>query len=261
MKKPRSLLPRLLVGIQRFFYKRELRRIRREMGDRFHRETGGTVQAGPLAGMSLVREEVWGNDMTARLLGTYERELHEPLRELSRSGGYETIVVVGSAEGYWAVGLALLMPEATVRAFETDGRAREIAGRNARLNEVSERVDLLGSCTRRTLRHTLEDAGRSLCFVDVEGAEVDLLSLDAVPGLRSADLVVECHDRSDGSIRRRLADRFRGSHEVEFIDRRDPAPSQIEELSHYPDLEGWLAITEMRSRTSGWLLMRGLGIL
>lgn len=261
-----------LRRLQRFFYKREVERIRREVADRIYEETGGVVQSGPLAGLSLVREEAWGSDTTARLLGTFERELHDPLRGLAETADYRTVVVAGCAEGYWAVGLARLFPRARVRAFETDARARELAEANARLNDVSSRLTVRGRCTRRTLREALGGAsdgsarpgdapegprpGPALCFVDVEGEEAELLDPDAVPGLSVADLVVECHDRADGSIRRLLTDRFGDSHEVDFLRRTGRDPAALEELSRYPDLEAWLALCEMRSRTSGWLVMR-----
>lgn len=275
-----------LRRLQRFFYKREIERIRRETADRVHRETDGVVQAGPLAGMALAREEAWGSQTTARLLGTFERELHGWVRRLAEEADYRTVVVAGCAEGYWAVGLALLFPDARIRAFEIDDRAREIARENARLNGVSERLSLRGRCTRRTLREAMGGSGReapgpegsegsgragseggadgsgdgrALCFVDVEGEEAELLDPDAVPGLRASDLVVECHDRGDGSVRRRLADRFGDTHSVDFVRRAGRDPAAVERLRAYPDLEAWLALSEMRSRTSGWLVMRAAG--
>lgn len=261
-------------SLQRFFYKREIRRIRREMGDRIHRETEGRVQAGPLAGMTVLRREVWGDNMTAKLLGTYEQELRQPVRRLVRERRYDRVVVVGCAEGYWAVGLALLLPHARVRAFEDDAGAREIAAANARGNGVEERLEIRGHCGRSELREALDEAGepdglvgpggreerggrgRALCLVDVEGEEVELLDPDAVPGLLSADLVVECHDRWDGSIRPRLIERFRPSHEVEIVEREGRAPAKFESLRRHPDLEAYLAILEPRSRSAGWLVLR-----
>ena len=251
------------------------------MGDRIHRETGGRVQAGPLAGMFVLRDEVWGDTMAAKLLGTYEKELREPVRHLIRERRYDRVVVAGCAEGYWAVGLALLLPGARVVAFEEDRRARDVAAANARANGAEERLDLRGRCGRLELAAALEYGGgravetplplasavpeeaaspdhaeRPLCLIDVEGDELDLLEPQVVPGLRRADVIVECHDRLDGAIRPRLAERFDRTHAVERIEREGRAPSKLEALRHYPDLEAYLAVVEPRSRSSGWLVMR-----
>src|SRR4051794_23892795 len=67
---------------------------------------GLEVRHGPLAGMFyLPGLEATSGDLVAKLLGAYEEELHRVLERWIASGA-GTVIDVGSAEGYYAVGLA-----------------------------------------------------------------------------------------------------------------------------------------------------------
>jgi len=76
--------------------------------DWIERTTNRTVASGPFRGMRYVAR-AYHSAYHAKLLGTYEMELHGIVEELCR----ETpgiIVDVGAAEGYYAVGLAMRLP-------------------------------------------------------------------------------------------------------------------------------------------------------
>src|SRR5436305_1529663 len=98
---------------------------------------GPRVRSGPFAGMTMLRAVADGS-YTAKLLGCYERELHGLIRRLVRTR-YRTVVNVGCAEGYYAVGLARRMPAATVHAHDTDPEARRLCRRLARANGLGTR--------------------------------------------------------------------------------------------------------------------------
>jgi protein-L-isoaspartate O-methyltransferase len=70
--------------------------------------------------MQLPRRTSWGDGYrAAKLLGAYEHSLHDVLlKPVSRQP--DPIINVGCAEGYYAVGLARLLPDATVYAFDID---------------------------------------------------------------------------------------------------------------------------------------------
>src|SRR5919106_5511514 len=71
-------------------------------------ELGLTVRSGPFAGLRYVDAAVGAPDradcLPAKLLGSYERELHHAV-ERQLEVGFSTIVNVGAAEGYYALGL------------------------------------------------------------------------------------------------------------------------------------------------------------
>ncbi len=69
---------------------------------------GWVVQGGPFAGMAYLHRSLDG-PLPPRLLGCYEAELHGALERILGTR-YDTVVDIGCAEGYYAVGLALKMP-------------------------------------------------------------------------------------------------------------------------------------------------------
>src|SRR5207302_355482 len=70
---------------------------------------GARILGGPFAGMEYVSAATEGA-LVPRLLGTYESELHPHLQAFAEAG-LDCVVDVGCAEGYYAVGLARMMPE------------------------------------------------------------------------------------------------------------------------------------------------------
>jgi len=182
---------------------------------------GLTVLDGPFHGMIYVSMAV-GSTISPKLLGCYEAELHQALERLI-SAGYETIIDIGCAEGYYAVGLALRVPEARVYAFDGDPLARRLCRKLARLNGVETRVRLGGFCDVGQLRSLACD--RALLVCDCEGCELDVLRPDLVPAMQQWDILVELHDMYDPSTSRTILDRFALTHTVQLVASvfRDPA--------------------------------------
>ncbi|HYH10663.1 MAG TPA: hypothetical protein VEK11_26700 [Thermoanaerobaculia bacterium] len=148
-----------------------------------------------------------------KLAGTYEREL-APIIEQVVATPYDVIIDIGASEGYYAVGLAMRMPGATVHAYEIDARSREACAELARRNGVADRVQVHGAFTPRAF-----GAKRMFVICDCEGCE--LQALDPVL-FRDADLLVELHDFLDPAITPTLVARFRDSHEITLVDTRPP---------------------------------------
>jgi hypothetical protein len=85
--------------------------------------TQNIVSGGPFDGMRLPDIDSWGQDRGSKLLSFYEQELHPTIREII-DWGPDKIINVGCAEGYYAVGLARLSPNALVVAYDTDETAQ-----------------------------------------------------------------------------------------------------------------------------------------
>jgi hypothetical protein len=173
------------------------------------------VLTGPFRGMFYLDETVWG-PITPKWAGAYESELEDIIDDIARHG-YDRIVNIGCAEGYYAVGLALLDHKPEVFAFDLDPIARRQARRLARLNRVSERVRVFGECTHFKLNELV--TGKTFVVCDIEGHELVLLDPAKVPQLKDADLLVELHEESASagiqSIEELIAGRFTGSHAIE----------------------------------------------
>ncbi len=215
-------------------------------------KTGGIVQAGPFKGMQILREEAWedGNQST-KIIGCYECELHDPLKEeIARLAGTAAkIVNVGCAEGYYAVGIASLLPDAIVLAADVSSDAVRITRETAAANGVANIV----------ISDDIDDLmdGPDLIVMDCEGGEVDYLDINAYPGLIRSTVIVECHDMIGRQCTNILATRFSDTHDISMClaeEWRTPNiyPLLKELASHYR----WLAISEGRPCVMNYLVMR-----
>ena len=216
------------------------------------RRHGLVVQSGPFKGMKYVSHAICSS-LAPKLLGSYEAELHEALTQII-GADYETVIDIGCAEGYYAVGLALQLPNARMFAFDIDSRARELCKALARTNDVSERVSVEGECGYERLQ-TLTSS-RALVVCDCEGCELGLLDPSLIPGLRTSDLLVELHDMVDPSISKTIVERFAPTHEITLIDSADRNPSLFPALKDFSPATQRTAVAEFRGEMMQWAYMR-----
>lgn len=218
------------------------------------RETGGRVRGGPFAGLDLGHDCQW----LAALLGIYERELWPIVEEITHAG-FDRIVNVGAAEGYYTVGLARLTTAARVIAFEGDALMQARLRRIVALNGVKGRIEIEGFCAPADLARALDGASRPLVICDVEGYEAALLDPQHVP-LDRAAMLVELHDHLSAGISALIRDRFARTHiilEIEQIERdvEDfPFTSPLVRLLPRGYLE-W-AVSEGREAPMRWFWMQ-----
>lgn len=179
------------------------------------------VQAGPFQGMRYFNEVVWGC-ITPKWLGSYEAELHTVMVQILRRD-YDTIIDVGCAEGYYAVGLALAFPKAKVIAFDTDFISRRQLARLAALNHLVDRIEIRAWCQHQDL--TTLASPQTLVVCDIEGFETQLLDPVKATGLLRSDILVEVHESppSSSATEELLLGRFTPSHRIERISSSDRA--------------------------------------
>jgi SAM-dependent methyltransferase len=225
-----------------------------EITNALYQAQGGQVLSGPFAGMAMLPEVSWGDgDLAPKLLGCYEAELHPALsKAISRQP--KSIVNVGCAEGYYAIGMARALPQSKVFAFDINETAQAICGRAAAANQVAARSQVGGACTPDTLREVIAKDDRTLLFVDCEGGELQLLDPEQVPGIQSCDVIVECHDFLNPSITPTLQKRFAATHDVEIVSEGPRDPNQFPALQRWQSTDRWLAINENRPMTMNWLV-------
>jgi hypothetical protein len=176
---------------------------------------GLEVKRGPFKGMRYIDGvEATSTDLIGKVAGTYERELHPSVEDWVAHPP-SLVLNVGCAEGYYAVGLARAIPGVNVIAYDISSRARSLCVSMARLNDVSDRVQLEGECTPATLS-TMPASGVAL-LCDCEGYEKVLLDPDLAPNLRSWRILVELHDFVDSTITDTITARFADTHQIELI--------------------------------------------
>ena len=215
-------------------------------------EGGARIWGGPFAGMEYVHEATEGA-LIPRLLGTYECELHPHLTALAAEG-LDTIIDVGCAEGYYAVGLARMMPGVQVHAHDIDERARLACTDLAARNGLSDRVIVGGEFRPQDFNAF---AGRRvLVMVDAEGAELDILQPDLGPALADMNIIVETHDLFRRGALATLMERFGATHDIVRVDSGPKVLQGPDWLLGLAQLDQLLAVWEWRSAATPWLVMR-----
>jgi hypothetical protein len=224
------------------------------LANRIIANRGATIQAGPFKGMKYISTADDGC-LVPKLLGCYEEELN-PTIEGFIAQGYDRVVDVGCASGYFLAGLAFRQPKADAFGFDTDDGARARCAENIALNKLEKRVTLGGFCTPENLEKLIQ--GRTLLVIDCEGGEFDVLNPSACPSLSRCNMIVELHDFINNKITGALRERFKDSHSIEIIKTRDRTP----DVKIYPSLEllpreHWPeALTERRPCSMEWMILR-----
>jgi SAM-dependent methyltransferase len=213
---------------------------------------GTTILHGPFAGMRYMDRAAEGS-LVARLIGSYESELHPHLAAFA-SQGIHHVVDIGCAEGYYAVGLARLWPQANVYAFDTDPEALKLCAALARSNGVAERVHLGGEFHGDDFEKFV--GRRALFIVDIEGGERYLLDPELYPALKQLQFIVETHPGASPGVIEALIGRFSPTHDIQLVlqgPKTTPLPEWLQSLGH---LDSLLAVWEWRSTPTPWLVMR-----
>jgi hypothetical protein len=178
---------------------------------------GGDVRvlSGPFSGMRYLNTATFG-PIAPKWLGTYEWEIQDWVSQCCHNG-YQNIINVGSAEGYYSVGFAWRSAASRVFAFDINPFARREVIRLAVLNGVADRVTVLTLFTGQQLDNF--HPGKNLLVVDIEGAEMALLDPVNFPALKRFDILVELHETSRSNDCREseevLQRRFAATHQIQ----------------------------------------------
>jgi len=216
-----------------------------------------TVATGPFQGMRYPNLRSVGSTLLPKLLGSYESEIH-PAFETLLSTQYNTVIDIGCAEGYYAVGLGVRLKDAEVYAFDTDPRAREACREMATLNGIGDRVHISGFCDKATLV-SLPLGERALIITDCEGYEKELFDTETAAALDKHDLIVEAHDFIDIGISQYIRDTFSKTHCIRSIKSTDDIQKAY--TYQYVQLKGFnlderrLIMGERRPAIMEWLVM------
>lgn len=215
---------------------------------------GTIVMDGPLQGLDFLPQSAEGCHI-AKLLGCYEQPLL-PFIEGAIRTNYPTILNIGCAEGYYAVGMARRMPGTKVLAFDLNPKAQEVCTALAAKNGVTDRVTV--GALFKPEDFAAYAGRRVLVLCDIEGAEKDLLDPSQAPALAGMDLIVESHECLIPGITKLLIERFSATHDIARVEdngqrQLQNAPAWFNNLAHLDQL---LATWEWRSGPTPWLVMK-----
>lgn len=212
------------------------------------------IMQGPFKDMVYMPHALGAERSLLYVLGTYEIELW-PWIERLIVWEPDTLIDVGSAEGYYAVGFANRLRGSRVVAFELDRFYRYLTWRTARLNGCVDRVQFRKFCDPKSLRDVLAESKRPAVFCDCEGYEVTLLNPDEVPGLRIAAILVELHEGKVPLLVEILQNRFGATHELDIVAMGKRSLEDLPSGVRMSPAEADRAMSDRRIDSGRWMLL------
>jgi len=185
--------------------------------DKYKHLLDDTVSGGPFKGLRYPFQNSLHSTLFPKLLGSYESELHGFL-EKAFENKYTSIVDLGCAEGYYAVGLARKFPKSIIYAADLNPEAREMTKLMASFNgvELGENFQILEEVTSDFLMG-LDPSQKHFIFSDCEGFEADLFLIEAITHLKKSDFLVEMHEFIFPGIFELLKNRFESTHSITLV--------------------------------------------
>ena len=212
------------------------------------RAHGLKILTGPFAGMDY-GDDVACSAYVAKLVGSYEEELHDAIAAIVADQP-TTVIDVGCAEGYYAVGFARLLPNATIYAYDTDIEAQQFCRELAKRNNVADRVRINGFCDHAELRKLTTSP--AFILSDCEGFELELLNPQHVTGLSLCTMLIELHDFLSPGLTATLTHRFENTHRITLINTQDRDPNKYEVLKPVLEADRRFAVREGRPAAMQW---------
>lgn len=181
------------------------------MNDVFNNEY--IIQNGHFKGMKYIKRSS-GSALLPKILGSYEEPIQEWIREVIEDKNYVSILDIGCAEGYYAVGFAMRLSNTKIFAYDIDEEARKNSKELKELNKIMN-LEINAECTHKELNSKSKE--NTLIFCDIEGFEKILLDPQKVPNLKYVDLIIESHDCFVPNITEDLIARFYMTHTIRII--------------------------------------------
>ncbi|MCP9751439.1 hypothetical protein [Ferruginibacter sp. HRS2-29] len=191
------------------------------------------VKHGPFKGMKFSLEAAGDSLSYSKLLGSYEAEIH-PFILAAVKRRYDEVVNIGCHDGYYAVGMARLMPGTKIKAFDTDPDAHVKTKALAVRNGVEQQMVYGGTYTAAEVLHSDTNL-RSFFMVDCEGAEKGIFTSTNAKQLRNADLVIELHLHLHYDLVEYFSKLFGETHDIDIVDSVDDHLKAIK--YDYPELK------------------------
>lgn len=194
------------------------------------------VQEGPFKGMHYVDSAI-GSSYLHKLVGCYESVLHSYILSI-KDKDFDTILDIGSAEGYYLAGFGSMFPKATLIGFEIEEKGRELTKELCEINEVKNELKLFGEATKDNVAPLITE--NTLLICDCEGGEMDILDPVARPEFKKvAAAIIELHDFLRPGIEETLTERFKDTHDITLV------PFELADPDSYPF---FAAIEDKRER-------------
>ena len=140
---------------------------------------------------------------------------------------FEHLIVAGTGEGFYAVGINMKCQILKNTFFEIDSNARKNFKELARINHLTN-YKLYDKCTLKSFKKVLVKGLKTFVLMDIEGDELTILNPEVIPDLKKCTILVEIHDFKNSSIGKIIFSRFQHSHNIQ--------KTSLEQLANPPNL-------------------------
>jgi len=215
-----------------------------------------TVKYGPFKGLKLPAKTWWGStDRGSMLLGLYEKEVLDSIHNIPRK--YTTFIDLGAADGYYGIGVLINNLFEKSICYEMSEKGRMTLKNNAQLNNVLNKVEIRGLAKNNFYHElSLHILLNSVLFIDIEGAEFELMDKEAFKAFQNSIIFIELHDWlfEDGEekLQKIKNDSF-STHVIKELTMGTRNLSIFPELKKLNDNDRWLICSEGRPQLMTWL--------
>ena len=193
------------------------------------------VLNGPFAGLKYPGFSSFGSAIYPKILGSYEKEIHSFLDTIF-SKNYDSVIDIGSAEGYYSVGFAKKSFFSNkVVAVDINEDALILLKSIAALNEVEHKIETMNKIDFKQLGEMCSGKNNFI-FCDCEGFEKEVFNMHNIQALRNSDLLIEIHDAKVHYVSKYIEQLFNESHRISRVSSTD----DIQKLNsyQYPEMIG-----------------------
>ena len=217
-----------------------------------------TVAHGAFKGMKLNKKLWWSkNDRITQTLGIYEEHILKKITHFAKSGT-STLIDVGAADGYFAVGMAYSNICQKVYAFEIEKEGRDRLLENANANKCNNKIKVFGKADVESISKIIKGEDKVIVLIDIEGGEYELFNEDMLTVLRGNYVICELHpwmvDGGD-SLQIKLLSKASEQFNVELIKRDTYRPNMFSEFDNLSDEERLIAVGEGREKNMQWMVL------
>jgi hypothetical protein len=250
------MLSKLIIALEKAFCKLRRKRISMQIFKKFK----GVIQYGPFEGMILTSDTNTSTGMLgSKILGFYEDVVTD---FIFKNGPYDNCINLGSADGYFAIGL--LMKKLTKKSicFEISSTGRESIIRNATVNNCEDSITIFGEADKlffEKVNSTISRDEKNLIICDIEGGEFDILNNKTFENFTNCTWVIEIHDRiQDLSLtnREELIKNIPENYSYEILKSQPICWPEIEILEDLSDNDRALLFSEGRRKIGEWLVIK-----
>jgi hypothetical protein len=218
----------------------------------------GIVRYGPFSGLKLSKNPWWGkSDLGSMCLGLYEEEVLNVFFS-GKFHGRKTLIDIGAADGYYAIGLLKSKKVEKAICYELSQIGQDTILSNWKLNCEPGEIEINGDVFENFIhKNSSLDFSECIAIVDIEGAEFSFLNNDVLAFMKKSYILIEIHNWVPDFITKYSSFLLDANKyfDIEILERTDRNTMKFQELRSFTDDNRLLVTSESRPCSMRFLLL------